>query len=359
MISSQKMSHPPHNLYAPIGPGGLLVSRVCLGTMTFGNPISGPECRTLVHAALDRGVNFFDTSNAYEGYDRSFGSAGGVGEELLGHSLEGRRHQAVICTKFANPIGGGPLDAGLSPRHLESELDKSLKRLRTDYVDIVLAHRWDAAATVEEVWRVFERWVSSGKVLMVGTSNWPVWRMAQAAGHARVSGGPALAVSSPRYNLLHRGIELEHIPCAAHYGIALLTYQPFQGGALIGRYRRSRPAPAGSRGSEMPDWLPSLDDVFYRRLEALEALAAESGMNLLQYVTSWTLSRRCVASMVVGCRTPAQLDEVVGGALRPFPVEQESKVDSLFPSPAPSSGEAVLSWGKDGWKLQDFESPLK
>jgi aryl-alcohol dehydrogenase-like predicted oxidoreductase len=354
-IGDRSMPDIRKSLHQSLGRTGLRVSRVCLGTMTFGNPICEPDCQYLVSEALERGVNFFDTSNAYEGYDRSFGSPGGLGEELLGRSLEGRRHQAVICTKFANPVGHGPLDAGLSARHLEAELDKSLKRLRTDYIDIVLAHRWDMACTVDEVSRVFERWVRAGKVLSVGTSNWPVWRMAQLAEQNRATGRLPLAVSSPKYNLLNRGIELEHIPCALENGIALVTYQPFQGGILAGRYRRGQQPDPQSRGAEKPGWMPAIADSLFERLEALEALAAEAGMGLVPYVTAWVLSRPAVAAVVVGCRRPEQLRDVLQGAVQQFPQEHEVKLDALFPPPVPLSGESVLDFQNGAWKLLDSE----
>src|SRR6516165_7349405 len=120
-----------------LGNTGVRVSPICLGTMTFGNPIGEAECERLVVAALDRGVNFFDTANVYEGYDRTFGSRGGRAEALLGKALRGRREQAVLCTKLGNPVGSGPLDAGLSARHLDRELEGSLRRLETDRIDLV------------------------------------------------------------------------------------------------------------------------------------------------------------------------------------------------------------------------------
>src|SRR5690242_6689098 len=123
-----------------LGATGIRVSPVCLGTMTFGNPVGERECERLVAGALDLGVNFFDTANSYEGYDRTFGSSGGRAEELLGKALEGRRDRAVVCTKFGNPVGPGPSGAGLSALHLDRELEKSLRRLRTDRIDLVLAH---------------------------------------------------------------------------------------------------------------------------------------------------------------------------------------------------------------------------
>ena len=159
--------------FRPLGSSGIMVSALCVGTMTFGKPLGEAESGRLVSHALDMGINFFDTANVYEGYDRVVGSSGGVSEELLGKALLGRRQEAVVCTKLGNPVGFGPMDGGLSARHLEEQLEKSLRHLKTDWIDLVLAHRWVAGFPVEEVWRVFDRWVCAGKVLSVGISNWP------------------------------------------------------------------------------------------------------------------------------------------------------------------------------------------
>jgi aryl-alcohol dehydrogenase-like predicted oxidoreductase len=339
----------------PLGGSGMHVSRLCLGTMTFGNPIHEPQCVRLVHHALDHGVNFFDTSNVYEGYDRRLGSPGGVGEELLGTALSGRRHDAVICTKLANPVGAGVFDAGLSSRHLDRELEKSLKRLRTDWIDVVLAHRWDPACAIPEVWGVFDRWVRSGKVRVVGVSNWPVWRLAQAAEFAARHQLPAVTVSSPKYNLMCRGIELEHVPCALHYGAALVTYQAFQSGLLTGKYRYAEPPPPGSRAAANAAWLALPDADTFERLEGLGRLAREAGMSMAQYAISWILARRGVASVIVGCRSPEQLDDAAVAVSRRIPPEHFARIDSLFPPPRPTFGEQVLRWTGAGWRLEDGE----
>lgn len=342
--------------YAVLGRSGILVSRICLGTMTFGTPTTEAQASKLVGHALDQGVNFFDTSNAYEGYDRTFGSSGGVAEEILGKALKGRRHEAVICTKFANPVGLGPLEAGLSARHLETELEKSLKRLKTDRIDLFLAHRWDARLPVEEVWRVCDRWVRSGKVIAVGISNWPTWRVSQVSEIAVKYGWPSVAASSPLYNPVRRGVELEHVPCATHYNISLIPYQPFAGGIFTGKYRRGQPAAAGTRAAEMPGWVPKIDDGLFDKLEALEALANEMSIPLPQYVIAWVLSRKGVTSTIVGCRTAEQLDSAVAGSEQVIPPEHFAKIDSLFPPPKPHGGEAVLQWRTNAWKLEDIES---
>jgi aryl-alcohol dehydrogenase-like predicted oxidoreductase len=339
-----------------LGKSGIRVSRICLGTMTFGNPVEEHQCRKLVSHALDRGVNFFDTSNVYEGYDRTFGSPGGIGEEMLGKALEGQRQRAVICTKYANPVGLGPLEAGLSARHLEVELENSLRRLRTDRIDVVLAHRADASVPTEEVWRVFDRWVQSGKVLCVGISNWPAWRIAQANEIASRRGWPPACVSSPKYNLLSRGAELEQIPCAVHYGMAVVAYQPYAGGMLTGKYRRGQAPPQGTRASERPAWLPAPDSTLFDKLEALENLAQSAGTGVPQYVISWLLSRKGIASIIVGCRTPEQLDTVLDGLRNPIPVDHLPKIDSVFPPAKPLGGEQILQWRDGAWRLEDLES---
>ena len=342
--------------YAVLGPSGIRVSRLCMGTMLFGNPLDEAPSRRLVDHCLASGLNFFDTSNAYEGYDRTFGSRGGVSEEVLGKALKGKRHRAIICTKFANPVGLGPEEGGLSVRHLEAELDASLKRLGTDWVDLFLAHRWEATASVPEVWRLFDRWVQAGKVRAVGISNWPVWRIAQAAELGQRHGWPAVSASSPKYSLLCRGIEMEHMTCARHYGISLLTYQALEGGRLSGKYRRNQPLPEASRAVEWPNATSSMEGAFFDQLEALERLAQEAGMDLVQYVTAWTLGRPGVASLIIGSRDEKQLNGTFEALDKTIPAEHLPQIDALFPPPRPLGGEQVLFWReKRGWVLEDRE----
>jgi L-glyceraldehyde 3-phosphate reductase len=340
-------------MYSVLGTTGLHVSRICLGTMTFGSPLSPPDCERLVAQALDRGLNFFDTANIYEGYNRTFGSSGGVSETILGKALDGRRDEAVICTKFGAPVGAGAFDAGLSAKHLETQLEASLRRLRTDHVDLVLAHRWDATAAVETVWRVFDRWVRSGKVLFTGVSNWPSWRIAQAAEIARHNAWPEITAMSPKLSLLCRQPELEHLPCAEQYKIAVLPYQPLQGGLLTGRYQRGGKPPEGTRMAEKPDWTTTPDEAGWNRLEALGRLASEANVPVAVYSLAWVLSRRAVTSVIAGCRSAEQLEDLVASTQFTIPTEHFAELDRLFPPPDPA-GAAVLAWS-DGWKLRNLE----
>ena len=341
--------------YASLGATGIHVSRICMGTMTFGSPLTQSDCDRLVSAALDQGINFFDTSDVYEGYTRTWGSGGGVSETILGKALAGQRHRAVICTKFGNPAGAGPLDAGLSSHHLERQMEASLRRLQTDHVDVFLAHRWDGAIAMDELLRTFDRWIQSGKVRCVGSSNFPVWRIAQACEMSVASGRPKLQVLSPKYNLMRRGVELEQAACARHYGASLVSYQPLEAGVLSGKYRRDEPAPAGSRGSDMPGWIPKLDEATHDRLDGLRVLAAECGASPAEYAMAWVLSRSQVAATILGWRSEEQMNSAVRAVDLQIPAGHLPRIDALFPPPAPLGDERILQWRESGWKLENNE----
>ncbi len=340
--------------YNAIGTTGMRVSPITMGTMIFGNPLDQSQCDRLVSAALERGINFFDTADVYEGYSRTWGSPGGVSEQVLGKALGGQRHRAVICTKFGNPAGAGPLDAGLSRRHLDKQLEASLRRLGTDYVDLFLAHRWDPAVAVEEFLGTCERWIRDGKVRAVGASNWPVWRIAQACEMARSSGAPKLQVVSPKYNLLYRGVDLEQNACAAHYGVSIVSYQPLEAGVLSGKYAGEK-APEGSRGSEKPGWVPKLKPGDAERLEALARMASESGASSAGYAIAWVLSRPSVASVILGWRSEAQMESAIAATELRIPAAHLAELETLVPPQGPFGDERVLVWTSGGWALRPAE----
>lgn len=340
--------------YSSVGKSGLHVSAICMGTMNFGTPLDESQCSRLVRHALGSGVTFFDTANVYEGYARTFGSSGGVGEELLGKALDGRRHEALICTKLGNPNGMGPTNAGLSNRHLTTELEKSLRRLRTDYVDILLAHRTDPTVAADDLWNTFDRLVRSGKVLNVGVSNWPSWRMAQVCELARQHGWTRCTVSSPEYSLLKRDVELEHLPACKHYQVGLVTYKALKGGVLTGKYRRNQTDFSGTRAGDRSYWLPELGESLFDKLEAYQKIVDRSGMSMTEYSLAWLLSRPMVASVIVAFRTTQQLDAVVQACDKQLPEGDVVELDKIFPPPARPGGEQVMRWS-DGWVLEDRE----
>ena len=340
--------------YRPLGMTGLHVSTICVGTMNFGTPLDQGHCDKLVRHALDAGVTFFDTANVYEGYARTFGSAGGTGEELLGKALAGRRHEAVVCTKLGNPNGTGPLNAGLSNRHLTVELEKSLQRLRTDYVDVLLAHRTDPSVATCDLWATFDRLVRSGKVLSVGVSNWPSWRLAQACELAQQHGWTRCAVSSPEYSLLSRDAELEHLPACQHYQVGVVSYKGFKGGVLTGKYRRGQTDYSGTRAGDKLYWVPKLEDPLFDKLEAYRGIVERSGLSMTEYTISWLLSRPMVASIILGFRTTEQLDAAVKACEKTISTGDAEEINRIFQPPIRPGGEQVMHW-RDGWVLDDLE----
>lgn len=340
--------------YNALGTTGIRVSPITMGTMTFGNPLDQSQCDRLVAVALERGINFFDTADVYEGYNRTWGSEGGISEQVLGEALGARRHRAVICTKSGNPAGIGPLDAGLSRRHLDKQLEASLRRLGTDYVDVFLAHRWDQSVAMEELLTTWDRWIRDGKVRAVGASNWPVWRIAQACELARSSGAPKLQVVSPKYNLLYRGVDLEQNACAGHYGVSIVSYQPLEAGVLTGKYT-GETAPEGSRGSEKPAWVPKLKPGDAERLDALARMAAGCGVTSAEFALAWVLSRPSVASVILGWRSESQMEFALAATGFRIPPAQMAELDVLFPPQGPLGEERVLVWRDGGWTLRPAE----
>ena len=337
-----------------LGRTGLHVSPICMGTMNFGTPVDEADCMRLVSYALDNGINFFDTANAYEGYARTFGSPGGVGEQLLGKALGKRRDEAVVLTKLGNPIGKGPLFAGLSNRHLSIELDKSLRRLGTDYVDVLLCHRTDPSVAIEDLWSTLDRFVRAGKVRNVGISNWPSWRMAQACELARQHGLVRCAVSSPEYSLLTRDIELEHISASMHYEVGLVTYKGLKGGVLTGKYQRGQAAQAGTRAGDGSYWVPQLTDALFDQIEAYQRIVDRSGCTMTEFSLAWLLSRPMVASLILGFRNTDQIDAAITAAGKTIPDDVADPIDEIFHPPIRPGGDQVMRW-RGGWVLDDRE----
>ena len=299
----------------------ICVSPICLGTMTFGTPVAEADAIRLVHRAIDLGINFIDTANMYEGYNRTMGSPGGVAETILGKALAGRRERAVITTKVGNLVGHGPDDGGLGRKHVLCEIDKSLTRMKTDYVDFYLAHRPDPNTPLEDVVQVFDGLVRAGKVRQWGFSNFQapdVRRMveiADAAGLAR----PRLA--QPYYNMLHRDIEKDHLPACRELEIGVTAYRPLDSGLLTGKYARGKDAPEGSRASEMPAWLPldKQNDATFDKIDAVCEMACAAGVAPAQYALAWCAAQPGVTSVVVGVKNEKQVQDAAAAGAFDFP----------------------------------------
>jgi aryl-alcohol dehydrogenase-like predicted oxidoreductase len=299
--------------------------------MTFGTPVAESDALRLVHAAIDRGVNFIDTANIYEGYSRFLGSPGGVGEEVLGKALRGRRDRVVLVSKVGAPVGPGPQDRGLSATHLLRELERSLRRLQTDVLDVYLLHWPDKATPLETTLRALEQAVRQGKIRYWGASNHAAWQLCEFLWRAdRHSWAPPVASQVP-LSLLRREYQRDLEFCARH-GIGVMAYQSLEGGVLTAKYRRGQPPPPGSRAAEKPAWV-ALDDNLFDRLEELETLARQAEIPLGRYALAWALAQPGVTAVVVGARDQRQLAEALEAVPARIPADHFAQLDRICPAP--------------------------
>jgi aryl-alcohol dehydrogenase-like predicted oxidoreductase len=315
-----------------LGNSGLLVSPICLGTMTFGSPVGETDAIRIVHESIELGINFVDTANVYEGYDRVLGSAGGVAEDICGKALYDRRDKVVLATKVCAPVGPGPQDRGLSSSHILRELDRSLSRLQTDYIDLYIIHWPDKSTPLETTLAALDIAVRQGKVRYVGASNHSADQLCELLWLADRSGGPKVVSSQIPYSLLRR--EFQHdLPFCQRHGIGVTPYQPLQGGLLTGKYKRNESAPDGSRGAEKPQWLWDRTDDLYDKLEALQALAVELDVPPAQFALAWALTQPAMSSMVVGVKRIEQVKDAIAALDVTIPAEQLKKVDEIVAPP--------------------------
>ncbi len=295
----------------PIPNTTLRVSTLCLGTMTFGTPVPEAEAITLTHWALDHGVNFIDTANMYEGYARRVGSAGGVGEEILGKALRGRRERAVIATKVGMKIGPTDADEGLSRAHILREIDRSLARLQSDYVDLYYMHRPYPSVPLAESIEAMQDVIAAGKVRHWAISNFSADDIASVLEVCDANGWRRPVAIQPPYSLLKRDFESAILPLCAKEQIAVVPYQVLQGGLLTGKYRPGAPIPADSRQAEKPEWTMKLDDALFDRLAALEREAAARGRTLYQHALRGLLEQPGVVSLILGVKRQTQIEEAL------------------------------------------------
>ena len=287
--------------YRRLGDSGLEVSAIGLGTNNFGDNSRWPfhmgpeEVATLIHASLDVGVNTFDTANAY-GEGRS--------EEYIGRALRGRREDAVIATKVHGRMGEGPNREGLSRKAIMHEVEQSLTRLQTDYIDLYQLHQIDHATPIEETMRALDDLVRDGKVRYVGCSNFEAWRLCEAVWTARTAGLAPMVSVQPPYSMLNRDVERELLPVCDRYGVGVLPYFPLEHGLLTGKYRRGQPPPSDSR---LAVHGAPLDAADFDLIEALAGFAESRGHTLLELAFAWLLSRPSVSSVIAGATRPEQI----------------------------------------------------
>ena len=287
------------------------VSVVCLGTMTFGTPVDQQGVDSIIDWCLDTGLNFIDTADMYEGYTRFLGSPGGKSEAYIGNALKGRREQAVITTKVGNPVGDDSYSGtGLGRDHMLHQIDASLGRLRTDYVDIYEMHRDDPDTPLEESIATMAGLIEAGKVRHWGFSNFEPDDIHRMIALCDGNGWPRPVIAQPQLSWLVRDSEEAYTPTCVEYDIAVTPYRTLQSGLLTGKYKRGQEAPAGSRGDES-SWLDDPDDELWDRIEEFEREADGASLTPTQYAVKWLLDRPGVTSVIVGCKRPDQLEPFV------------------------------------------------
>ena len=294
--------------YARLGETGLVVSKLALGTMTFGTGRDRPAAAAiykldqagadrLVAEAIAAGVNHFNSADIY---------SGGESETMLGKALGARRQEVVISTKVGNRMDPGLLQAGLSRRHILEAAEASLKRLGTDYIDVYLAHRTDPHTPLEETLEAFDALVRQGKVRYVGFSNWPAWMAATARGLQQQRGYEPFRAAEMYYSLVGRDLEDEFAPWAQQAGCGLIVWSPLAGGFLSGKYTREDPSGGGGRLSGF-DMIPFDREQGYRTVDVLKAVAARHGATPAAIALAWLLGRSAVSSVLVGASSSEQL----------------------------------------------------
>ena len=314
-----------------LGRTGLPVSRLCLGTMTFGLQCDEPASRAILDRAAEGGITFLDTADVYP----LGGTPDTVGrtEEILGRWLRGRRHEFIVATKCHGATGARSWDRGLSRKHILDAIDASLRRLQTDYVDLYQAHHPDADTPIDETLRAFDDVIRAGKARYVGCSNYPAWQTARALGRSEVLGLARFDTVQPRYNLLFRQVERELLPLCEADGLAVIPYNPLAGGMLSGKHRRETGPTAGTRFT-LGTAAKRYQERYWRErefetVEALRTLAAEAGMSMVQLALAWVLAHPAITSPIVGASRPAQLDEAIAAVGKGLDPGLKSRLDEL------------------------------
>jgi 1-deoxyxylulose-5-phosphate synthase len=322
--------------YRYLGKSGLLVSRLSLGTMTFGAADWGCDTETsraIIGRYIDAGGNFIDTADVY---------SGGNSETIIGEYLSPSiRNNLILASKCYFPAGDGPNRMGSSKKHIRNSVETSLKRLKTDHIDLFYVHGPDPVSPMEESMRELDDLVSQGKILYLGASNWFGWQLAKAAGIAGSRGYEELVAGQYLYNLIHREPEREIIPAAADSGIGIVCYSPLGGGLLTGKYRNMEEPAPGTRLSFRTKvdgprfWHPAGK----KTAEVLETVSRSSGLGMAELAVAWPLKREFVSSVVIGARTVEQLEANLKAGDRDLPDDLWAELEE-----ATRPEEEYLSW---------------
>src|SRR5262245_27256738 len=318
--------------YVNLGRTGLRVSRLCLGTMNFGRLTGEADSFAIMDAALEAGINFFDTANVYGGR-----TGEGVTEQIIGRFFAqggGRRERCVLATKVYGRMGSGPNDGRLSAHHIRRACDESLRRLGTDHIDLYQMHHVDRATPFDELWQAMDQLVHAGKVLYVGSSNFAAWQLTQANASAAVRHLLGVVSEQSLYNLSARTVELEVVPACRALGIGLIPWSPLAGGLLGGVLAETA---SGRRGGEQ---VRAKVARLRPQLEAYEVLCRELGERPADVALAWLLRNPVVTAPIVGPRTRDQLTTSLHALDITLAAETSEQLDRIWPGPGGEAPEA-------------------
>lgn len=319
-----------------LGASGLRVPVLSFGAGTFGGqgPLfsawgdsDGVEARRLIDICLEAGVALFDTADVY---------SNGASEQILGEAVKGRRDRVLLSTKTGLPMGDGPNDAGTSRLRLIGAVEDALRRLNTDYIDLLQLHAFDAFTPVEEVLSALDDLVRSGKVRYAGVSNFAGWQLMKSLAAADRHGWPRYVAHQVYYSLIGRDYEHDLMPLGLDQGVGALVWSPLGWGRLTGKIRRDRPLPAQSRLHETADFGPPVDDArLFDVVDVLDQLAEETGRSIPQIAINWLLNRPSVTSVIMGARNEAQLRDNLGAVGWTLTADQIARLDAASATTAP------------------------
>ncbi len=316
--------------HVQFGSTGLKVSRLCLGTMTFGYQSDEETSRAIMDAAVDAGIDFIDTADVYPlgAPPDVFGRT----EEIVGRWIQGRRQEFILATKCFFPTGPKPWNGGNSRHNIMRAVEASLRRLGTDYIDLYQVHSWDSETPIDETMSALDDLVHSGKVRYLGCSNFLAYQLARSIGRSEVLRTAKFASVQPRYNMLFRENERELLPLCQEEGIAVIPYNPLAGGFLSGKHLRGEPTPGGrftlgyAAGRYQERYW---HDRMFDTVDSLRDMAIEAGVSLPTLAMQWVLANPVITSPIIGASRPEQLADVVAAVGSPIDAELKQRIDTL------------------------------
>jgi len=314
--------------YKKLGRTGMKVSLLCMGTMQFGWSLNEQDSHRVLSAALESGINFFDTADVYSKWVE--GNPGGVSESIIGNWIKQnrlKRDQIVLATKVRGDMGNGPNDEGLSRVHIMIAIEASLRRLQTDYIDLYQSHWTDDNTPIEETMRAFDDLVQQGKVRYVGASNYTAWELMQALWVSDKFNLVRYDSLQPHYNLIYRDeFERELRAVCETYNIAVIPYSPLAGGFLTGKYRKNAPLPESKRAEGRKR---AMTERNFALLFELEAIASLHKASIAQVALAWILADRVITSPIIGATSVEQLNENLGALNVKLTEEERSRLDKM------------------------------